>query len=234
VPQTSTDGLQLRGSKYLGALPIKMEYSGYLGNGFQLTQKPTTLTPVADLEGLTGGPDENTSKAYGGRLGMWLPLVGVNYGFSGYTNGIFSPGSQNHYWLWDFDFNYHRGNWDFRTEFANNHQEATSFTGHNINRRGLYAQIAYRNYNARNRCLANLEGVFRYGFADFRGINFKELDQTMFASAPFDIPVSRNQYTLGINYYFYPSMLIKLAYEINQERFNLHDDIFLAQGVWAY
>jgi hypothetical protein len=234
LPQTSTDGVQLRGSKYLGALPIKMEYSGYLGNGFQLTQKPTTLTPVADLEGLTGGPDANTSKAYGGRLGMWLPLVGVNYGFSGYTNGIFSPGSQNHYWLWDFDFNYHRGSWDFRTEFANTHQEATSFTGHNVNRRGLYSQIAYRNYGARNRYLANVEGIFRYGFADFRGINVKALDQTMFANAPFDIPVIRNQFTLGINYYFYPSMILKLAYEINRERINLHDDIFLAQGVWAY
>src|SRR5205085_1429542 len=53
VPQTSTDGVQFRGSRYLGALPIKMEYSFYGGNGFQLPQTPTTLTPVADLQGLT-------------------------------------------------------------------------------------------------------------------------------------------------------------------------------------
>jgi hypothetical protein len=52
---------------------------------------------------------------------------------------------------------------------------------------------------------------------------------------PFDVPVPRDQYTLGINYYFYPSMVLKFAYEINRERrINLHDDIFLAQGVWAF
>jgi hypothetical protein len=234
VPLTSTDGVQLRGSRYLGPFPVKLEYSLYGGNGFQLVQRPTTLTPVADLQGITAGPDANTSKAYGGRLGMWIPLYAVNFGFSGYTNGIYSSGSQNHYMLWDFDFNYHRGNWDFRTEFANNSQGATSFINHNINRRGLYTQIAYRNYTAPNRYLANLEGVFRYGFADFHGITAKHLDQTVFAT-PFDIPVSRNQFTFGINYYFYPSMVLKFAYEINRERgLHLNDDIFLAQGVWAF
>jgi hypothetical protein len=29
-------------------------------------------------------------------------------------------------------------------------------------------------------------------------------------------------------------MVLRLAYEINREQINLHDDIFLAQGVWAY
>jgi hypothetical protein len=57
---------------------------------------------------------------------------------------------------------------------------------------------------------------------------------TVFGS-PFSVPVSRDQFTLGLNYYFYPSMVLKLAYEINRERtFNLHDDVFFAQGVWAF
>lgn len=234
VPLTSTDGLQLRGARYLGDLPLKVEYSAYAGNGFQFAQRPTALTQVADIQGLTGNPDEVTSAAYGGRVGLWAPLPGLNFGVSGYTNGIYSPGSKNHYDIVDFDFNYHRGNWDFRAEVAHNHQQATSFLGHNIDRRGAYAQVAYRDYPSPHRYLRNLEYVFRYGFADFHGINAARLDQTAFGST-FDVPVTRNQYTFGVNYYFYPSMALKLAYEINRERgLKLSDDIFLAQAVWAF
>jgi hypothetical protein len=231
VPLTSTDGLQLRGSRYLGGLPLKLEYSIYAGNGFQLSQKPP---PVGDLQRLTGGPDQVSSTAYGGRIGLWVPRHGINFGLSGYTNGIYSPGSQNHYFLGDVDFNYHRGNWDFRAEFANNHQEATSFQAHNINRLGMYAQVAYRDYQSEHPFLQRLEYVYRYGYANFNGIKTSALNPTLYAT-PFDVPVSRDQHTLGINYYFYPSMALKLAYEINRERgVNFHDDIFLAQGVWAF
>ena len=109
-----------------------------------------------------------------------------------------------------------------------------SFIGHNISRRGLYAQLAYRNYLSEHRFLKNLEGVFRYGFADFGGINPSALKQTAFGTT-FDIPVNRNQYTFGLNYYFYPSMALKLAYEINTEKgARLNDDVFLVQGVWAF
>jgi hypothetical protein len=236
IPQSSTDGIQLRGSRYLGGLPYKLEYSAYLGNGFQLAQTPKAgqLTPVADLNGITGSPDETNSKAYGGRLGMWIPRSGMNFGFSGYTNGIFAPGLRSHYSLWDFDLNYHRGNWDFRTEYGGNQQQAGPIIGHDIHRQGLYTQVAYRNYGANNLHLSRLEGVFRYGFANFHGINPKALDQTAFGS-PLDVPVTRDQYTFGINYYFYPSMILKLAYEINREHgLNLHDDAFLVQGIWAY
>ena len=234
VPLTSTDGIQLRGSRYLGGLPLKLEYSLYVGNGFEFATKPTTITPVANLQALTGSPDQVSARAYGGRLGLWAPLPGVNFGFSGYTNGIFSPGSMNHYALWDFDFNYHRGNWDFRAEYANNYQEASSFQPRNIDRRGLYAQFAYRNYKSQHRFLQNLEGVFRYGFADFDGITASKLNQSAFGTT-FDIPVNRNQYTFGLNYYFYPSMALRLAYEINTEKaLRLNDNVFLAQAVWAF
>jgi len=230
----SIDGLQLRGARYLFGSPLKMEYAAYLGNGLQLAAKPQGLTPVANLTNLFGGRDMNSSKAYGGRLGFWLPPKGMNMGLSGYTNGIYSPGSQNHFYLWDLDASYHRGSWDFRLEYAQNHQEATSFLNHDIDRRGLYVQTAYRNYAAQNRYLRNVEAVFRYGFTNFHGINAQDLNLTSFGS-PISAPVNRNQYTMGINYYFYPSMALKLAYEINQERtFNLHDDIFMAQGVWAF
>jgi hypothetical protein len=236
IPLTSTDGVQLRGSRYLGGLPYKLEYSAYLGNGFQLTEplKAGQLTTVSDLGRITGGPDATNSKAYGGRLGMWIPRSGINFGFSGYTNGVYSPGLRSHYSLWDFDFNYHRGNWDFRTEYGGNQQQAAPIIGNDIHRQGLYTQVAYRNYGAKNIYLSRFEGVFRYGFADIQGVDPKALALTSFGS-PLQVPVTRDQYTLGLNYYFYPSVVLKLAYEINREHgLDLHDDVFLVQGVFAY
>src|SRR5262249_29690723 len=103
------------------------------------------------------------------------------------------------------------------------------FIGTNIGRRGLYTQIAYRNYNARHEFLSRLEGVFRYSFANFSGINPRQLDLAAFDS-PVSVPVNRNQYTIGMNYYFYPSIILKFAYEINQEQgINLRDNVFFTQ-----
>jgi hypothetical protein len=236
IPLTSTDGIQLRGSRYLGGLPYKLEYSGYLGNGFQLTQplKAGQLTNVADLGRITGGPDATNSTAYGMRLGMWIPRSGLNFGFSGYTNGIYAPHLSSHYSLWDFDLNYHWGNWDFRTEYGGNQQQAGPIIGHNIHRQGLYTQVAYRNYCAENIHLSRLELVFRYGFANIQGVDPKALNLAAFGS-PLQVPVNRDQFTLGLNYYYYASMFVKFAYEINREHgLNLRDDVFMVQGVWAF
>jgi hypothetical protein len=76
--------------------------------------------------------------------------------------------------------------------------------------------------------------VYRYGYTNFSGVKTAALNPSLFPT-PFDVPVGRDQFTLGINYYFYPSMALKLAYEINRERgVNFHDDVFLAQGIWAF
>jgi hypothetical protein len=43
-------------------------------------------------------------------------------------------------------------------------------------------------------------------------------------------PVDGNQYTIGVNYYFYASTVLKFAYEINTNlHVNLHDNVFMAQ-----
>jgi hypothetical protein len=48
--------------------------------------------------------------------------------------------------------------------------------------------------------------------------------------------VDRDQYTFGLNYYITPGLILHFAYELNKERggLNLHDDVFLAQLVWAF
>ena len=52
---------------------------------------------------------------------------------------------------------------------------------------------------------------------------------------PIDVPVRRQQNEIGINYYFYPRMVLKLAYQINDEpNFHLHDNQFLTELDWGW
>ena len=231
-PQTSTDGIQLSGATYLGASPFKFTYQLFFGNGVQVASA-SNYSQKVDLGNITGGPEENTSQAYGGRLGLWIPPAGVNMGVSGYSNGVYNPGVRDHFDLFGFDFSYHRGNWYFLTEFANNYQQGMGTIGNNIDRRGLYSQISYRDYNHRSPFLSKLEYVFRYSFANFSGINASKLDLTSFGAGA--APVDTNQYTFGLNYWFYASNVLHFAYEINQEVHHpLNDNIFMAQWAWFW
>jgi hypothetical protein len=234
-PLIDTDGIQFRGSCYLGCTPVKLEYSLYGGNGFQLASAPTGVTGVADLGALTGGPDEVDAKALGGRVGIWIPALGVQAGVSGYYQNEYAPSTPNDFRLWGFDLNYRKGNWDARFEFAQAFQQATAFIGNDIVRTGLYAQVAYRDYNHPCRLVSNLEVVARYSMARFRGIDQTQLDPTAFSS-PVNLPVDRDQYTFGINYYFYPSLVLRFAYEINHQLgiFRVNDNQFLSQLVFAF
>jgi hypothetical protein len=193
------------------------------------------LNEVANLETITGGPDETNVKALGGRVGLWLPEWGLTGGVSAYFNGRYSSAASDQFNVWQLDLGYRKGNWDARFEYANNHQQAGSYIGNNIRRQGLYAQLAYRPYHLQHPILRNFEVAARYSRVWFHGIDPTMLDPTTFAT-PVDVPVNRDQYTFGINYYFYASMALRLAYEVNHEfsPINLHDNVFLGQFVWAF
>jgi hypothetical protein len=232
-PASSTDGILFSGAAYLGASPVKATYQLYFGNGYQLAQKPGSYNESVDLGGIAGGPEEVSSQAYGGRLGLWYPQYGLMAGLSGYSNGVYSPGVRDHFGLWGLDLSYHRGNWYFLAEWADNYQQAKGTIGNNIDRRGFYSQISYRDYNNRSPFLAKLEYVFRYSFANFTGIDANKLDFTAFGAGA--APINTNQYTLGINYWFYASNVLHFAYEINQEVHHpLNDNIFMAQWAWFF
>jgi hypothetical protein len=234
-PLPSIDGVMLRGATYLGCTPIKVEYSLYGGNGLRAAAVPTTVSAVADLEGITGGPDEQDVKALGGRVGLWVPEWGLTGGISAYFNGRYSSAASDQFNLWQLDFGYRQGNWDVRFEYANTYQQAASYIGNNIRRQGYYAQVAYRPRHLEHCILKNLEVVGRYSRVWFHGIDPTLIDPTAFATLV-DVPVNRDQYTVGLNYYFYPSMILRLAYEVNHEfgNVNLHDNVFLGQFVWAF
>jgi len=253
----SLNGVQLRGAHYVFASPVKLEYSLFFANGLRLPGgESPELTELANLAELKETSTElNNTYAFGGRVGFWIPEVGLTAGFSAMFNGpytsaliggetpqegegaaaIASRRANDDFQLLQFDAGYHKGNWDLRFEYAYMFQNAQSFIGQRIERRGLYAQVAYRPYDAVAKIVHNTELVFRYSYANFKGIDPLELEVDEF-EATVDVPVNRNQYTFGINYYFYPSLVLRLAYEINQEQGDLRfaDNVFLAQLAWGF
>jgi hypothetical protein len=239
LPAFSMLGVRAEGSFYLGCSPLKLEYQAYVSNGLNLTPAVAGAPTLSELANLQNMEDTFTvitdSKAVGGRLALWWPEVGVVGGVSGLYNGRYVSGPfPDSIGLWALDFSYHHGDWDFRAEYGMTYQQASSFLRAPIRREGFYGQIAYRPYDACNKYLQRTELVYRYSYVTFPGIDGNELDLTTFGT-PMDVPVRRQQNEFGINYYFYPRMVFKLAYQINDEpRFHLHDNQFVAELDWGW
>jgi hypothetical protein len=239
LPPLSLLGVEAQGSFYLGCSPIKMEYAAFVSNGLNVTSATPgapTLDELANLENMTDTFNIITNdKAYGGRIGLWWPAKGLEAGISGMINNDYIAGGfEDSISLWALDFNYRKGNWDFRAEYGMTYQQAADFIGTNIRRQGMYTQIAYRQRDATNKIVQNTELVYRYSYVDFHGIDAKALDLTTY-STPIDVPVRRQQNTFGVNYYFYPRMMMQVAYEINDEPgFHLRDNNFMTQLAWGW
>jgi hypothetical protein len=239
LPPMALLGVQATGSFYLGCLPLKMEYAAYISNGLNLTPAMAgspTIDELANLENMQNTFTNITNeKAVGGRIGLWWPEMGLEVGLSGLYNGDYvAGGAEDSISLWAIDFNYHKGNWDVRAEYGKTYQHAQSFVADNIRRQGVYAQVAYRPRDCPNRYLQNAELVYRYSYVDFRGIDPTTLDLTTF-STPVDVPVRRQQNELGVNYYFYPRLVLKCAYQINDEPgFHLNDNQFITELAWGW
>lgn len=240
LPPISLLGVQASGAFYLGCTPFKLEYNAYVSNGLNLTPAAAgapTLTELANLQNMesTFNPTITNDKMIGGRLGLWWPECGLAVGVSGLVNGDYVAGGfEDSLSLWAVDLNYHKGDWDVRAEYADVYQQAGSFGFANIRRQGFYAQVAYRPYEVPCKYVQNTELVYRYSYVTFPGIDVNELDLTQFGT-PMDVPTRRQQNEFGVNYYFYPRMMLKLAYQINDEpKFHLHDNQFIAELAWGW
>jgi len=217
IPDNLTiTGLQFRGAKYLFGSPIKLEYAIFASNGLGIPgggRRPGWAN-LGALSGTTSGV--NNAAAYGGRIGFWLPTLGINFGVSEFVNSPYSKSDGAVVSIWQPYFNYHRGNWDFRFEYGNNYEYTKPFIGDNIDRTGFYTQIAYRDYQSLKKHKQRLEYVFRYSETKFRGLNQAGAAANVNVyGTPMDAPVDRNQFTIGVNYYLYASTVLKFAYEIN-------------------
>jgi hypothetical protein len=244
LPPLSLLGVQATGSFYLGCSPIKLEYAAYISNGLNLAPAMGGSPTINELANLENMEDTFTiisnEKAVGGRLGLWWPAMGLEGGVSAmYSGDYVAGGFEDAIGLWALDFNYHRGNWDVRAEYGITYQQTGTFAGTpgltgNIRRQGFYGQVAYRPWHLANKYLRNAEAVYRYGYVDFHGIDATALDLTTFAT-PVDVPVRRQQNEFGVNYYFYPRLVLKCAYQVNDEPgFHLHDNQFLAELAWGW
>ena len=227
----TTTGLMLRGARYLFRSPVKFEYAVAATNGLGVPGNGTAAD-FADLGGLigtTGGI--NDAAAYCARVALWLPARGINFGVSELVNVPYSRMAGPNVHVFDPYFNYHRGNWDVRFEYGDNRERTAPFIGNNMSRTGLYAQVAYRNYASLHKHLQRLEYVFRFSDSYFHGVNLSPATLASF-SPRINAPVDRNQYTIGINYYFYATAFLKVAYEFNDEIHKpLADNVFMAQFV---
>jgi hypothetical protein len=229
------DGLQLRGSRYIADWPVKLEYVGFVANGLSVPGSNLSPKVYSDLSNFTDtGLDVNGAKAYGGRVGLSFPKIGLIAGLSGLANQAYDTAGHDLN-LWDVDVNYHKGNWDARFELANTHQ---STPAQPINRFGYYAQVAYRQYNNPNPVLSKLEGVFRFDHVQFDGINIQQTGINFggYYQVYSRTPLDRDRYTIGVNYWFYPSLALKLAIEFNEERGvpSLRDNGFIGQFAWGW
>lgn len=236
--QLSFDGLQLRGARYLFDWPVKLEYSGFVANGLSIAGAKLSSTIYSNLNNFSDhtGNAQTGFKAWGGRIGFSIPEIGFIAGLSGLANGPYSQAGQTLN-LWDVDANWHKGNWDARFELAHTNQQ-TPAPAPSIHRFGFYAQVAYRQYDNPNPVLRKLEGVFRFDHVQFNGINIAQTGLNFgglglnYARQPLD----RNRFTIGANYWFYPSLVLKLAVEFNEELGvpSLRDDGFIGQIVWGF
>jgi hypothetical protein len=231
----SFDGIQLRGARYLGESPVKLEYNGFVANG--LSVPGSNLTPIiySNLNNFTDSIDDvNSAKAYGGRIGFSIPTLGLIAGLSGLANSDYDKAGHDLN-LWDVDVSWHRGNWDARFELVQTNQQTPAVP---IRRKGLYAQVAYRRYDSPSPFWQKLEWVFRYDHVVFDGINIAQTGinfggpGTVYNRQPLD----RARFTFGANYWFYPSLALKLAYEIYDELGvpSLRDNGFIGQVVWGF
>lgn len=230
--QLSMNGLQLRGAKYIADLPVKLEYSGFTSNGFSLAGENPSAKDFADMRLMRKSfADVNDDKALGGRLGLSFPQVGLVVGASGMLNGAYDTAGEHDLSLVDYDASLHYQNWDIKFEYVDVSQQAPL---RHIDRQGFYFQTAYRNYSSIDPLWGNTEFVFRLGHVEFNGI---DLAVTGLDFGGTDhIPIDRNRYLMGTNYYFSPSLIAKIAYEINDElaQDEFDDNGLLAQVTWGF
>ncbi|MFQ5853038.1 MAG: hypothetical protein ACE5JU_20965 [Candidatus Binatia bacterium] len=214
VPFTDV-GAQVRGGFPLGGV-AKANYAIYVTNGPRLL---TTGHHAGELR-FDNTPDNNNSKAVGGRIGL-LPIpaleVGFSYQWAEVGDGTFSDIDAD---LIIADLSFVRdaeflgGRVDLRFEWVRQKIDDAVYTvddeafAFDNEKKGWYVQIAYRPTLLAIPILENLEGVFRYTRLDWaEGTPLEEEEPGE--------GVDREQFSIGLNYWLMPSAVVKIAYNIN-------------------
>ncbi|MAC58389.1 MAG: hypothetical protein CMH85_08945 [Novosphingobium sp.] len=199
-------GVMVRGGFPVGSM--KATYAAFVGNGPRMGD----AGPV--LEGFGG--DDNSDKAFGGRVSIF-PIPHLELGLSGMharikgLEAVSGTVSQADYALIGGDFAFTKGYWDIRGEYIHSRLDAiaSALTPDDLLPTDIprttwnnwYVQAAYRLAGIfDNPIVAKIEPVVRYsqlrvnGFSDFQENEEK-------------------RWSVGLDYWFAPSLVAKIAYE---------------------
>lgn len=234
VEDGGAEALSEVGAMARGAFPIggmTADYAVYVGNGPRLSEE---AGEGVLLEGFGG--DNNDDKAFGGRIGLH-PLPYITVGFSGMrakVKGNAGSGgavSEGNYDLEDVDAAYTKGNLDIRGEFIRAHlgglttaldttSAPTAISG--VTWYTWYAQAAYRLAGVTdNRFVHNLEPVLRYSQLSVNGPDeFEENEE--------------KRWTVGLNYWFAPSVVAKSAFEVRNFTKKEDEDVVRLQVSYGF
>lgn len=130
------------------------------------------------------------------------------------------------------DFAYTKGYWDVRGEWIHSHlgtinsalapTDPTPTSIPKTTWNNWYVQAAYRLAGITdNQVLGKLEPVIQYGQYDVNGF-------TPFTSS------AENRWTAGLNYWFAPSVVAKIAYENRNHPHGTNDNLVHAQVAFGF
>ncbi len=214
------------GGKVSGGVPLwgeaKSNYALYVSNGPTLQADTTNGNALTNGElSFTNTNDNNNNKAFGGRVGF-LPIPALEVGYSwevsrvGTKSGTSASGAdltkvgallQGIDLSYVRDFEPIKGSIDFRAEQIWSHVDSVDYGSaggaFNNDRWAHYLQLSYRPSQIGIPVLKNFEPVFR----------FDQIDQPKNAPDSID----RTRYTYGLDYWFSPSTVAKIAYESDQQ-----------------
>ncbi len=239
------------GAQVRGAFPVgsgRIGYAFYISHGPTLVAEEDTLSePTSALnkagypavaeegteeeeeeEGVPVGfldfsnvPENNSDKAIGGRI-TFLPVPQLEIGYGFETAKVGTPGTEfadirslNN--VVDFtyvnDIDPLKGQVDIRGQWVWLHIDRADEPPLNYDNtsNGGFAQIAYMPSNVDNPFFKNLEFVFRFDRLDLPD------------GAEFNPKLTR--YSFGLNYWFTPSSVLKIAYETKKEEFPNEPDV---------
>lgn len=234
VEDGGTEDLSKAGVMARGAFPVgstTLDYSVFVGNEPRLADN---AEDGVKLEGFGG--DVTDSKAFGGRIGF-RPLPYVNLGVSGMharikgNAGAGGAVSSGDYDMEVADAAFTKGDWDVRGEFIRAHLDSLmsapspSDTTETIPASTWYAwyvQGAYRLAGVTdNKILANFEPVARY--SQFRVSGFSDFKTN-----------EEDRWTVGLDYWFAPSIVAKVAYLSRDFRNQDNANEFRAQFAFGF
>jgi hypothetical protein len=223
-------GAQLRGGLALSRQ--RLGYAFYVANAPKLITDDPSAFGQLDLDNVD---NTNGHFALGGRVG-YLPHPSVEVGYGMQTSEVGPPGTAVRAWLHSVDVNYVKDSdllqgiltcraqwvWSQVGRFNYDPSGALGFgpTTFDNTRNGGYLQAAYRPSRVASPFFRNLEAVVRYD-----------------RLAQKDTPVGfdEQRWTFGLDYWFAPSTVAKIAYEFDDRNGNgLEQDAVMLQFVTGF